>query len=346
MIALIAEPDSIESVSGLGEDGLATDHIQSSSLPRVYRTNASRRLSGRLPDRPQPSLHSNPSLSSIGSVHASELSNSGRRDFNHESHRPSKQPQSASQIISQVAEWLRQEKSKQARRRKHKTHAKLSHAAHATSALVDHFRADEAKRHGRHHSRSDSESSDSGLALEKLDQILSETINLQIDDQSKGVLVEEKRDSYFPAVHRRCTRKSSKLAIRRGSTVIASDTEHRDNELLVPSAEVILDNTKTLGYGGGAAGSELDLADSGSRLAKEKEAWKHFKNSIVTLTHTLKIQGWRKVPIETSGDIDVERLCGALTNAVYVVSPPKNLPQTPAVGYESSVSLVPKRPPP
>ena len=185
--------------------------------------------------------------------------------------------------------------------------------------------------------------SDSGLALEKLEQILSESMNLQIDNQTASR--EEKRDSYFS--RRKPSRKeSTKRLMRGGSTIISSDSEHPDNELLVPSAEVILDNSRTLNYSGGAASSELDLHNPSKRAPKEKDAWKQFKSEIVTLTHTLRIQGWRKVPIESSGDIDVERLSGALTNAVYVVSPPKNIPQTPAATPEISASLVPKRPPP
>ena len=54
------------------------------------------------------------------------------------------------------------------------------------------------------------------------------------------------------------------------------------------------------------------------------------------------------MPLERSGDIEVERLSGALTNAVYVVSPPVDLPQPASDprGSTSSVVAAAKRPPP
>jgi choline kinase len=60
---------------------------------------------------------------------------------------------------------------------------------------------------------------------------------------------------------------------------------------------------------------------------REKDAWRTFKYEILRLVHTLKL-GWRRVPLESSDKIEVERLSGALTNAVYVVSPPTDLPKT------------------
>jgi choline kinase len=76
---------------------------------------------------------------------------------------------------------------------------------------------------------------------------------------------------------------------------------------------------------------------------KEKEGWINFKNEIVRLAHTLRLKGWRRIPLDCGADIEVERLSGALTNAVYVVSPPKNLPgETPSDIQGSTVSLVPK----
>lgn len=105
----------------------------------------------------------------------------------------------------------------------------------------------------------------------------------------------------------------------------SSDTEYADGDVIVPSAEVILDNSKTLGYSGGTAESQTNLPNSNKRALREKEAWLRFKNEIVRLAHTLRLKGWRKVPLDRGGDIEVERLSGALTNAVYVVKPPANL---------------------
>ncbi len=66
---------------------------------------------------------------------------------------------------------------------------------------------------------------------------------------------------------------------------------------------------------------------------------------IVRLAHTLRLKGWRQISLENGGDIDVERLSGALTNAVYVVSPPAVLPQTPRDPQDSLTSIVFKKPP-
>ena len=88
--------------------------------------------------------------------------------------------------------------------------------------------------------------------------------------------------------------------------------------MLVPNVEAVLDNTKTLSYGAGQGDPE--------KKTKESQNWITFKQEIIRLAHTLRLKGWRRIPIENGSDIDVERLSGALTNAVYVVSPPNILP--------------------
>jgi choline kinase len=129
-------------------------------------------------------------------------------------------------------------------------------------------------------------------------------------------------------------------------SVVSSDTDYFDGaEELVPSCEAVLDNSKTMAYSGGGAESLDENANSakGSRSAtKEKEAWSAFKYEIVRITHTLRLKGWRRVPLDQSNEIEVERLSGALTNAVYVVSPPKKL-RTQA---DKSSLPAPKNPPP
>ncbi|OAX81097.1 hypothetical protein ACJ72_04564 [Emergomyces africanus] len=77
---------------------------------------------------------------------------------------------------------------------------------------------------------------------------------------------------------------------------------------------------------------------------KNKEHWLKFKSEIVRLTHTLGFKGWRRIPLEDCNNIEVVRLSGALTNAVYVVSPPKHLPRP--SNSSSSSSITPRRPPP
>lgn len=142
---------------------------------------------------------------------------------------------------------------------------------------------------------------------------------------------------------------SKKLHARKPSTV-SSDTDYFDSgEALVPSCDAVLDNSKTLSYTGGA--SEDSDVSSGDELTRstsyrDQDAWTKFKFEIVRLSHTLRLKGWRKVPLEMCGDITVQRLSGALTNAVYVVSPPCDLP--PREGHDENGDSKPKarKPPP
>jgi choline kinase len=106
--------------------------------------------------------------------------------------------------------------------------------------------------------------------------------------------------------------------------------------------EAYLDNTKTLAYTGGAAVEENLDSSASVKQSKEADAWLIFKTEIVRIIHTLQLKGWRKVPADLAGDIEVVRLSGALTNAVYVVEPPKNLPPP----KTDSNTLVSRKPPP
>lgn len=302
-------------------------------------------MSGRpAADTSSPSLHSISSISSVGSDTTLDPTDHGNEVGLKKSHRDARRQDTASHILSQVAEWLHQEKTKKAayKARKH-SHAKLSHAAEATRNLVNQFRSDESRHDKERHVRTSSDVSEGSLALEKLEQILSNSMALGGEDNLTPT--EDRKDSYFP--RRRSKRQgSTRGLIRKASTIASSDTEYQEPDIDVPSAEVVLDNSKTLGYSGGAASSEVDLLNPHKRALKETEAWLHFKMEIVRLSHTLRLKGWRQIPLDRGREIDVERLSGALTNAVYVVSPPKDLPQTPTITRDSTTSLVPKRPPP
>jgi choline kinase len=143
---------------------------------------------------------------------------------------------------------------------------------------------------------------------------------------------------------------SSRKKLRRTSTAVSSDTEYTDVDLIVPTCDVILDNSKTLAYSGGFTESEKE---DGQRpplvrvsTSVQKDAWKSFKYEIVRLAHTLRLRAWRRVPMDMSDQIEVERLSGALTNAVYVVSPPKTLPAKTSNTIDGTTSAHPKEPPP
>lgn len=105
----------------------------------------------------------------------------------------------------------------------------------------------------------------------------------------------------------------------------SSDTEYVDGDVVVPSTDAVLDNSKTMNYSGGQAVSSDAVSISSRREDKDKQAWVVFKNEIIRLAHTLRLKGWRRVSLDSGEQISVERLSGALTNAVYVVSPPADV---------------------
>ncbi|KAL1983594.1 hypothetical protein VTN96DRAFT_10173 [Rasamsonia emersonii] len=167
------------------------------------------------------------------------------------------------------------------------------------------------------------------MALDKLEKILLQYAATMKDPSHAG----SKR-----SIRRRPSRHKG---LRRGS---ASDSDHLDYEPIAPSVDAVLDNSKTLGYSGGAAGDDVG-GDHEQQIKRAKEEhWLVFKSEILRLTHTLRLKGWRRVPMECSKDMDVTRLSGALTNAVYVVVPPKNIP--PPKNPDGTPNLAPRRPPP
>lgn len=110
-------------------------------------------------------------------------------------------------------------------------------------------------------------------------------------------------------------RLSSSRRIRHLSLIShASDTEHSGDDPIIPATDEVLDNSKTVGNNG--------IRDAGD--------WLSFKNEIIKLAHTLRLKGWRRIALNAGDDIRVERLSGALTNAVYVVIPTRDVLKTPS----------------
>jgi choline kinase len=150
-------------------------------------------------------------------------------------------------------------------------------------------------------------SSESTFSLDRLENILLQYANVGHSAVSRQTA-------------KRVSRRRPK-GLRRGS---ASESEYTDLEAPVPGVDASLDNSKTLAYSGGAGEEEVADSNSSSKGAKGREAWVTFK-------------------MENAGDIEVVRLSGAMTNAIYVVGPPKNQPP---LTSSSSSSIVPRRPPP
>ncbi|KAK6524834.1 hypothetical protein TWF281_011732 [Arthrobotrys megalospora] len=65
-----------------------------------------------------------------------------------------------------------------------------------------------------------------------------------------------------------------------------------------------------------------DVPGCEAELDNSKEWSVEFRAEILRLTHTLKIKNWRKVDLERGEELVVSRISGALTNAVYKVTPP------------------------
>lgn len=205
-------------------------------------------------------------------------------------------------LVAQVADWLEREKTK----REHKKSRKHGLRRKSPPAQI----SIPVPSPGR--ARADSiDSSSSEVSLEGLQKILNDNMT------ALGL-------NSIPHLSPRLGRRHRKRSSRNLSRAVSSDTEWFDGDVVVPSCEVFLDNSKTLGYTGGKAGGGADDAASISsrREEKEKQAWAMFKNEIIRLAHTLRLKGWRQVPLDSGETISVERLSGALTNAVYVVSPP------------------------
>lgn len=266
---------------------------------KQFNAGVARRLSGRPPPSSASSRASIASQKSMEDLPEAALSSgqSEGRSYAHHHHKHRHE-----KLLTQVAEWLQAEKQKLASRK-----AKKHHAATAAVPFVS---QDVGAR------RSSQSSDTSVLSLEKLQRILEGSMAEYGIEPSASPNLAPRR------MHSR-RRSSAKSFVRTAS----SDTEYQDGDVIVPSCDVILDNSKTLSYsGGGTSSSELNLVATGKRAEKERRAWSTFKSEILRLAHTLRLKGWRRIPLGNGDDIDVERLSGALTNAVYVVSPPKDLP--------------------
>lgn len=154
--------------------------------------------------------------------------------------------------------------------------------------------------------------SDTDLSLDQLERILA-----PFTMGSSGSYRQQQRGS-VSAPNRRAS--VARALMKTSRSAAPSDTDAGDAVALVPHIEASLDNTKTLSYAGGAAETSIEDGEK----TTEQQYWEVFKQDIVRLTHTLGLRGWRRLPIEYANAIHVERLSGALTNAVYVVKPPED----------------------
>nr|POE85181.1 choline kinase [Quercus suber] len=278
------------------------------SRKQLVKSYSDRRMSGRPPVNLSPALK--PSMQANESHPRLESSAASYVD--------DKSDQFDS-LVDQVSSWLKLEKEKKAAR-KAKTAARKAR-------LQDGAKDGPAEE-------DDGEVSDGGLDLENLENILKQNLHLDRRPSRKSSVASLRN-------------KLSTKRLQRKPSAVSSDTEFFDNEVLVPSSDVLLDNSNTLAYTGGHSESEESETDDPKKneSRRDLDAWAKLKFETLRLIHTLRLKGWRKVPLELSGACTIQRLSGALTNAVYVVSPPENIP-TRKDKSDAPTPLAPRKPPP
>ena len=255
----------------------------------------------------RPSICPSPSVGSTNALHSE--SDVGEEKASHRSHHH------LEHLVDQVSEWIREERVK---RHERKDGQHVSSSQGATNGHAEKpYKAESGASHD--------------FSLDRLEEIIKH--NLRFGRRSK-------RDPTFAR-----SRGSIRKLLRHGS--VSSDTDYADSEALVPTCDVVLDNSKTLAYAGGASEDSDSSSDELQRTAsyKDRDAWTKFKFEIVRLTHTLRLKGWRRVPMRMCSHLTIERLSGALTNAVYVVSPPENLPDREQRGKHDGDAQARKPPP-
>ncbi|KAI5367914.1 Putative choline kinase, protein kinase-like domain superfamily [Septoria linicola] len=279
----------------LGKQKSVEDLRLGNDSPRKLPVKArSYRLSGRAAIPTSPNLKPLPS-NLDGTSGPSEDHDDGEPD--HYEH-----------LVDQISSWIKDKREK----RHHRKARKSAHREQESSIAAD--QPEQTER-----TRRDSDASDDSVDLDKLERIVRQNLSIRKTSITRKSSLLGSRTSLRKLLHSR----------KHSTAASATDTEALDNELHVPTCEVVLDNSKTLAYSGGASDhSDDDEGDELRQIAshRDQDAWAKFKFEITRLTHTLRVKGWRKVPMEWSAAIEVQRLSGALTNAVYVVSPPSDLP--------------------
>lgn len=209
-------------------------------------------------------------------------------------------------LLKQVSAWIKHERARRSARKAKRKNVNKDASLQEPTETAD----EDASQVLTTRPRSDSDSSQGSVALDQLANILEKTLNINPADTKR-------RYSHV--------RKLS-TGLKRHSAITV-DSDYFDSvDQLVPNCEAVLDNSKTMAYTMDNPEDAPKTEKSERKARKEKEAWDNFKFEILRIAHTLKLKGWRKVPMNLSDQMDVQRLSGALTNAVYVVSPPKELP--------------------
>ena len=191
--------------------------------------------------------------------------------------------------LAAVAEWLQHEKSKQLKRSMR--HPKWNKRHDPVTVGGDVY-TDRSKR--------DPLDEDNDLALDKLESLLAGYMKPSWNSTSK----------FAPKSPMMLGRKASVARMLRKQSVpdLSSGTDWHGEEILVPSVEADLDNSKTLAYTGGAGDADPDMSSKAKK--KDRKHWITFKQDVLRLTHTLRLKGWRRVTMDEAEGIEVARLSG------------------------------------
>ncbi|KZL63961.1 choline kinase [Colletotrichum tofieldiae] len=297
---------------------------------RQYAANMAKRLSGRMGLTSSSSSRSSPVLEPSHSQSSADDSSTAAAAAavaaaQQPHHRHGQKHYYESQkLLAQLHDWLEHERKKKAarksktspRRRSPQSKTKKERSPAPEAAVAAAAAAAAAAEPAAPRSRSDSIDSDSSdVSFDRLQRIIEDSM------ASMGI---NSVPQMSPKIGRRPSARLRKAHSRSLlQRTASSDTDYVGDDVVVPTCDAVLDNSKTLSYSGG--GKSTDDLTLGNKADDKEKAWATFKNEIVRLTHTLKIKGWRRVPLDSGSNVIVQRLSGALTNAVYVVSPPENL---------------------
>ncbi|KAM0506447.1 hypothetical protein ACHAP8_001487 [Fusarium lateritium] len=312
--------------------------LEDDSQPtKQFHTKLRRRLSGKPPPSQLPNSSSRSSLSdnpSTSRAPEEPAPTSNPSSHHHHSHR---RQYYSEKLLAQVGDWLEHERAKAHARKSKKTGRRRksispnkedqSKSIGETEPASASAQGSEQSSNGRPRSNSvDSDSSDT--SFDRLQRILEESL------AHMGL-------NSVPHMTPKMSRpKQRKVPSRSSLLGPSSDTEYADGDAIVPSCDVWLDNTKTMSCAGGNADAEdQDIKDTDVKADKENEGWLSFKNEIIRIAHTLRLKGWRRIPLGGGDIISVVRLSGALTNAVYVVTPPKEIDEADGRRKPSKVLL-------
>ncbi|TQS32695.1 hypothetical protein Golomagni_06982, partial [Golovinomyces magnicellulatus] len=264
--------------------------------PKLFRVSSAKRLSGK-----PPSLSRSSTAENSPAMRPADEGSSGKNKDEARQYYSEK-------FLAQVGDWLEHERRKAQQRKKTPGNRRRKSNSPPAPNEAESQSPSQPRR-----DRSDSvDSQSSDVSLDRLQHILEESM------ANMGF-------SQIPHFSPRPPSRPKQR--RRGSLKAASsDTDYVDGDAIVPSCDAWLDNSKTLMYSGAGLSNE-DPEAAASRCEKERAAWATFKNDIIRIAHTLRLKGWRRVPLESGQSINVERLSGALTNAVYVVTPPGDIPE-------------------